>query len=114
MIASLRLGSENQGIAFIASTQKDEFRKGYSEGGELWSIYEKLAGIQIDTANSFYVGDAAGREGDIGSSDLAFAEARNIRFMTPEEYFEVDEGPGGNEIPIKDPLAFSLREKKRS
>lgn len=41
----------------------------------------------VDIANSFYVGDAAGRKGDFSNSDRAFAKNVGIRFLTPEEYF---------------------------
>jgi len=44
--------------------------------------------LPTDLAQSFFVGDAAGREGDeVGSSDREFAEAIGLRFLTPEEVF---------------------------
>ncbi|EFA82704.1 hypothetical protein PPL_04399 [Heterostelium album PN500] len=51
--------------------------------------------VQFDLANSFYVGDAAGRpdgwkpgkKKDFAASDKGFAMASNIDFKTPEEFF---------------------------
>lgn len=44
-------------------------------------------GRGVDWEESFYVGDAAGREGDHSDCDKGFAEGVGIRFLTPEEYF---------------------------
>lgn len=41
----------------------------------------------VDMENSFYVGDAAGREKDFLDSDKKFAENIPLVFKTPEEYF---------------------------
>lgn len=35
----------------------------------------------------FYVGDAAGRDGDFSDSDLRFAINMDVKFYTPEQYF---------------------------
>ncbi|GBG23975.1 Polynucleotide kinase-3'-phosphatase, putative [Hondaea fermentalgiana] len=92
----LDLTPEQGGLAFVAATQKDAYRK--SIQGELWAVYEELFGISVDIRNSFYVGDAAGRESDFGSGDADFARARGVRFMTPEEYF-MDAAPDGSSSP---------------
>lgn len=41
----------------------------------------------IDLEHSFYVGDAAGREGDHLADDKGFAENVGVRYHTPEEFF---------------------------
>jgi len=43
----------------------------------------------LDTENSFYVGDAAGREGDWSDKDKEFAKNINVKFYTPEEIFPI-------------------------
>jgi histidinol phosphatase-like enzyme len=41
-----------------------------------------------DLKDSFFVGDAAGREGDaVGDSDLQFARTIGLPFKTPDEVF---------------------------
>ena len=44
-------------------------------------------GLEIDLANSFYVGDAAGRKGDWSDVDREFAKNMQLPFFTPEQYF---------------------------
>lgn len=39
---------------------------------------------------SFYVGDAAGREGDWADKDIEFAKNINVKFYTPEEIFPME------------------------
>ncbi|KAK9455356.1 polynucleotide kinase 3 phosphatase-domain-containing protein, partial [Dipodascopsis uninucleata] len=92
----------------IAATGKDEFRKPNSG---MWNmirsvheIHHQLHGaassteksermdnhgvhIELDTQNSIFVGDAAGRKSDFSDSDIMFAKNLNIQFVTPEEYF---------------------------
>lgn len=41
----------------------------------------------VDLAQSFFVGDAAGRPGDHSDVDSGFAATVGLRFMTPEECF---------------------------
>jgi bifunctional polynucleotide phosphatase/kinase len=51
-------------------------------------------GVQPDVAESFFVGDAAGRDWDIGDaaeSDKKFAEDIGLKFMLPEDLFGVKE-----------------------
>uniref|UniRef100_A0A7N2R943 Uncharacterized protein n=1 Tax=Quercus lobata TaxID=97700 RepID=A0A7N2R943_QUELO len=55
----------------------------------MWHVMEKHfnSGISIDMDQSFYVGDAAGRENDHSDADIKFAEAIGLKFFVPEEYF---------------------------
>ncbi|GAB4846576.1 hypothetical protein Ancab_025583 [Ancistrocladus abbreviatus] len=57
----------------------------------MWHIMEKHfnSGIKIDMDQSFYVGDAAGRENDHSDADVKFAQAIGLKFYVPEEYFTV-------------------------
>lgn len=41
----------------------------------------------VDVERSFYVGDAAGRDGDHLADDRGFAESAGVRFETPEAFF---------------------------
>ncbi|VVA97663.1 unnamed protein product [Arabis nemorensis] len=55
----------------------------------MWQLMKKHfnSGIAIDMDKSFYVGDAAGRNGDHSDTDIKFAQASGLKFYTPEEYF---------------------------
>lgn len=53
--------------------------------------------VEFDREASFYVGDAAGREGDWAAKDKEFAENIKIKFYTPEEIFPVQQ----KRIPVK-------------
>ncbi|XP_062096815.1 polynucleotide 3'-phosphatase ZDP isoform X2 [Humulus lupulus] len=57
----------------------------------MWHLLEKHfnSGISIDMDQSFYVGDAAGRENDHSDADIKFAEAVGLKFHVPEEYFDM-------------------------
>ena len=44
-------------------------------------------GLQFDTDLSFFVGDAAGRQGDHSAVDSQFAAGVGIRFYTETEFF---------------------------
>ena len=46
-----------------------------------------VAGRAWDARESFYVGDAAGREHDWSDSDKRFAEAAGLAFATPDDVF---------------------------
>lgn len=72
--------------AVLAATMKDEFRK--PETG-MWHFFvEKCNGkTGVDKDESYYVGDAAGREYDFADTDKAFAKAVSLKFKTPEEVF---------------------------
>ncbi|GMI05175.1 hypothetical protein TrRE_jg10091 [Triparma retinervis] len=56
-----------------------------------WFVEEHNRGVRPDSGDSFFVGDAAGRQGDHGDCDVEFAKRVGIKFFTPEEYF----GPEG-------------------
>ncbi|KAJ4480431.1 polynucleotide kinase 3 phosphatase-domain-containing protein [Lentinula edodes] len=71
----------------FAAITKDEYRKPMpGMWNELQRIF-KEDGIQIDRTVSFFVGDAAGRDGDFASTDRKWALNVDIPFFTPEEYF---------------------------
>ncbi|KAJ8948512.1 hypothetical protein NQ318_000052 [Aromia moschata] len=62
----------------------------------MWNVLlESNEGVQVDLTESFYVGDAAGREKnwapkknkDHSSADRLFALNVGVKFYTPEEYF---------------------------
>ncbi|KAG8909777.1 hypothetical protein FRC00_009469 [Tulasnella sp. 408] len=75
---------------FVASS-KDQYRKPIPG---TWFELEKLyknEGIEIGEytylTKSFYVGDAAGRDGDHNITDRLYAQNVGIPFYTPEEFF---------------------------
>ncbi|EGV63133.1 PNK3P-domain-containing protein [Yamadazyma tenuis ATCC 10573] len=53
----------------------------------MWNQLKREIGVEIDMENSFYVGDAAGRDTDFSDSDKVFANNLKIEFKVPEEYF---------------------------
>lgn len=64
---------------------------GYSKKPSIgsWRLLELNNGhIKIDTSNSFYVGDAAGRSSDVSDMDYKFAINNKIKFYIPDEYFD--------------------------
>lgn len=79
-------------IGVFVATGKDNYRKP-STG--MWEEFvERMGGMHcIDSKNSFYVGDAAGRPArpgspkDFSDSDLRFSINIDLPFRTPEEYF---------------------------
>ncbi|KAJ1689635.1 hypothetical protein LUZ63_013790 [Rhynchospora breviuscula] len=74
---------------FIACGIRDLFRKP-STG--MWTLLKEHfnSGVAIDMHQSFYVGDAAGREKDHSDADIEFAKAIGLKFYVPEEYFDVE------------------------
>ena len=64
--------------------RKSTFRK---PGIGLWNEFLKDHGKEIKLGESFYCGDAAGREKDFSDSDLVFARHVGIDFYTPELIF---------------------------
>ncbi|MED6197842.1 hypothetical protein PIB30_060579 [Stylosanthes scabra] len=70
-----------------ADGKEDPFRK--PKPG-MWHLMQQHfnSGIPIDMDQSFYVGDAAGRESDHSDADIKFAEAIGLKFFVPEEYFD--------------------------
>ncbi|ONM38436.1 diphosphonucleotide phosphatase2 [Zea mays] len=64
----------------------DPYRK--PNPGMWWLMAQHFnSGIKIDMDQSFYVGDAAGRENDHSDADIEFAKAIGLKFHVPEEYF---------------------------
>ena len=69
-------------IKLYAALKNDTFRK------PLIGMWENLnQKIDIDNENSFYVGDAAGREKDFSNSDYKFSLNIPLKFHTPEAFF---------------------------
>nr|XP_033511712.1 polynucleotide 3'-phosphatase ZDP [Nicotiana tomentosiformis] len=68
------------------SKPEDPFRK--PKIG-MWNIMKKQFnfGISIEMDKCFYVGDAAGRQGDHSDVDIRFAQAIGLKFYVPEEFF---------------------------
>lgn len=60
------------------ANQDNEYRKPNTKVTEL-----------LEHIPEFYIGDAAGREGDFSDVDQKFAENLKVTFYTPEEFFSV-------------------------
>nr|XP_051225912.1 polynucleotide 3'-phosphatase ZDP-like isoform X6 [Lolium perenne] len=74
------------GVGKGKGTPDDRFRKPNS--GMWWLMAEHFnSGIAIDMDQSFYVGDAAGRENDHSDADIKFAKDIGLKFHVPEEFF---------------------------
>lgn len=73
---------------------------------------EKNDSVAIEIADSFFVGDAAGRKkpdgksADHSNSDLLFAYNIGLKFFTPEEYF-LSQSQQAYNLPDFDPRAYS-------
>lgn len=67
----------------IKKPNKDLF---YTMFDDEWCLYKN----KVDYKESFYVGDAAGREFDWAGSDKEFADNVGIKFNTPEHFFEIE------------------------
>ncbi|PON31947.1 Polynucleotide kinase 3 phosphatase [Parasponia andersonii] len=74
------------GVSKPGGQADDPFRK--PKPG-MWHLMEQHfnSGISVDMDQSFYVGDAAGRENDHSDADIKFAQAIGLKFHVPEEYF---------------------------
>lgn len=68
----------------FAALQWDHHRKP-SVG--MWQALVAQLGRAVDMAQSFFVGDAAGRPQDHSCTDRQFAANAGLRFLTPEEFF---------------------------
>lgn len=87
-------------IAFdiFISTSDDYFRKPMTG---MWDFFRQLYSVKLDMKQSFYCGDAAGREKnwikgkkkDFSSSDKDFAHNIGLKFIIPENLFKADDEP---------------------
>ncbi|XP_077285142.1 polynucleotide kinase 3'-phosphatase [Arctopsyche grandis] len=68
------------------STSGGKYRKPAT--GMWTALCEMNNDITIKINESFYCGDAAGREKDHSFADLLFAENLNLKFQTPEQHFK--------------------------
>ena len=67
-----------------------------SSGSWIWlEAWAKLRGLSVDRAQSFYVGDAAGRPRDHGDCDLMFAKGLGLRYATETAFFTESGGDWG-------------------
>ena len=60
------------------------------------TLFHKALPKFKQSSNAFYVGDAAGREGDWSDKDKVFAHNLQVTFYTPEEMF-----PLPKQVPVK-------------
>ncbi len=77
----------------FASLADDTYRKPMLGCGK--SLFGKWnGGIEVDSGESFFVGDAAGRKKyrDHQDTDLKWALNAGLGFYTPEEYFLAKQG----------------------
>ena len=84
-------------VQALCATQKGEkdpknYRKPKSG---MWAHFDSSlnGSVSPDLPACFYVGDAAGREGDHSDSDKGFAVAVGVKFFTPDEFFADDDLP---------------------
>lgn len=101
-------------LLVYASIEDDWFRKPRSGIAEILSK-------KYDFKESFYVGDACGREGDFNCSDYKFALNNKLKFYSPEEFFinrkdeysitYIDFNLEGNEEDIENILELNKKEK---
>ncbi|CAG7846233.1 Bifunctional polynucleotide phosphatase/kinase AltName: Full=DNA 5'-kinase/3'-phosphatase; AltName: Full=Polynucleotide kinase-3'-phosphatase; Includes: RecName: Full=Polynucleotide 3'-phosphatase; AltName: Full=2'(3')-polynucleotidase; Includes: RecName: Full=Polynucleotide 5'-hydroxyl-kinase [Serendipita indica DSM 11827] len=84
-----RVATALQGVPFrlLASVRNDWYRKPLPGMWEAIVQLLKEEDMEPDLANSFFVGDFAGRRADKCSSDFKFAQNIAIALHTPDEYF---------------------------
>jgi bifunctional polynucleotide phosphatase/kinase len=70
----------------FAALDDDIFRKPRT------GILEIIKELSLSNVLNFtlFVGDAAGRVGDFANTDLKFALNANIKFQTPEQFFDIN------------------------
>jgi len=80
----------------FASLSDDRFRKPLPGSFEL--VKEKFIGIDwdnlIERKKIFYIGDAFGRKNDFSDTDVKYAINNNLRFKTPEIFFNTNKEEG--------------------
>ncbi|GJN87580.1 hypothetical protein Rhopal_000534-T1 [Rhodotorula paludigena] len=76
----------NVPLRVFACWEFDEYRK---PAPAMWTaLLQRFNGdVAVDYAQSYYVGDAAGRAADHADTDLKFALNAGLRFLTPEQFF---------------------------
>lgn len=67
---------------YFISDKDDIYRK------PMIGMYEEFIKLNGKPKKMFYVGDAAGREGDHSPADINFAYNANIKFYTETQYFQ--------------------------
>jgi len=68
------------------------------------TMWDSIIGArEWDLKKSYFVGDAAGREGDWSDSDAMFAKAVGVKFKTPEDVFPFDERVMSDKVVIEEP-----------
>ncbi|KAF8477536.1 polynucleotide kinase 3 phosphatase-domain-containing protein [Kalaharituber pfeilii] len=74
-------------VTLYGATENDQYRKPRTGmWDELMDEYD-LDVHAVDKAESFFVGDAAGRDRDFSATDRYFANNIGVKFYTPEEFF---------------------------
>lgn len=67
------------------------------------AMFDKFIEHNGAITDIFYVGDAAGRQGDFSASDLQFAHNCGMTFYTPEQFFLDDKDNSAGHMPILEP-----------
>ena len=72
-------------ILVLCATAKDNYRKPHTGA---WDFFKQVNGSAVDLASSFFVGDAAGRQGDHSDSDREFARGAGLTFHDEKTFFQ--------------------------